>query len=98
MRDTYSSNFVQVTVAILIVVNFAANAYEAQKNGHLTYPDGSPTPDAQVLELLDMVFTVVFAGCKFLALPFCQHWRELHLRLRHRQCFETFPTYCLGGC
>jgi hypothetical protein len=95
MRDTYNSNFVQVTVAILIVVNFAANAYEAQKNGHLTYPDGSPTPDAQVLELLDTVFTVVFAGRTLLALPFCQHWKELHMRLHHKQFFlKLFLQIC----
>ena len=68
MRDIFNSNFMQVTVAILIVMNFAANAYEAQKNGHLMYPDGSPTPDAQILEHLDIAFTVVFTGCTFLAL------------------------------
>ena len=50
----------QVTVAILIVLNFVCNAYEAQMNGFLTNADGSPTSDAQFLEKVDVAFTVVF--------------------------------------
>ena len=60
IRRIFQSLPLQVTVAILLVTNFFANALEAQLAGKLTLPDGSPSDMAQLLDHLDIFFTTVF--------------------------------------
>ena len=50
----------QMCVALLILGNFFANAYEAQMNGRLVTDDGLPSPTAKMLETADLFFTIIF--------------------------------------
>ncbi|MGB1603982.1 MAG: ion transporter, partial [Promethearchaeia archaeon] len=50
----------QMFVALLILANFFANAYEAQMNGRLVTDDGLPSRTAKVLKTADLFFTIIF--------------------------------------
>ena len=50
----------QMFVALLILANFFANAYEAQMNGRLVTDDGLPSHTAKVLKTADLFFTIIF--------------------------------------
>ena len=49
-------------IAVLLLINFVTNAYEAQMYGKLENPDGSPTPSLILLDTMDLVFTMVFTA------------------------------------
>ena len=72
VRRLFASLPLQIAVASLLVANFAANAFEAQMQGRLTLPDGSPTDVARFLEHADTFFTVIFAI--ELAFNIYAHW------------------------
>jgi hypothetical protein len=54
------SLYLQTAVAVLLIINFMTNAYEAQMYGKLELEDGSPTSAAKRLEDLDTFFTIIF--------------------------------------
>jgi len=54
--------FAQAPIAVLLVGNFVANAFEAQIRQDLMDEDGNPTPIKIVLEKVDVGFTTVFTA------------------------------------
>ena len=60
VRAAFQTTAVQVFVAILIVLNFFVNAYEAQMADKLLNEDGSLGEAAKLLETVDVAFTTVF--------------------------------------
>ena len=61
-RSVFGSIRFQVFIAILLVLNFIANAYETQMYGKLRLPDGSKTDTLIFLESADIFFTFIFTA------------------------------------
>ena len=60
VRSIFTSFPFQATVALLIVINFFLNAFEAQLAGSLVTTDGSVSDTQRYLNLLDLSFTMAF--------------------------------------
>ena len=60
VKKMFQSFPFQAAVAVLLVGNFAANAFQAQIKGDLIDDEGNPTQVAKTLETMDLCFTGVF--------------------------------------
>ena len=72
VRSIFTSFPFQATVALLIVINFFLNAFEAQLAGSLVTTDGSVSNTQRYLNLLDLSFTMAFTF--ELLLNLYAHW------------------------
>jgi len=61
-RRVFRSIRFQIFIAILLVLNFVANAYETQMYGKLRLADGSKTDTLIFLESADIFFTFIFTA------------------------------------
>jgi voltage-gated sodium channel len=59
-RQLFKSSLFQTAIALLICANFVTNALEAQMSNSLYNDDGSPSSFKQILEEMDLFFTIVF--------------------------------------
>jgi len=59
-QQLFKSSLFQMAIALLLCANFVTNALEAQMINSLYNEDGSPSDFKQILDKLDLFFTIIF--------------------------------------
>ena len=67
---------VQVAVAVLLTVNFIANAYEAEMNGKLIDDDGAPT--AEAVQAFMYMYLKYFTFLGLYVCMYLKYFRYIH--------------------
>ncbi len=82
----------QISVGVLLVANFIMSAFEAQMRDSLVLDDGRPSKIAEVLDIADVLFLIVFTV--ELALNLYGHWMSEFLQ-NGWSCFD-FVVVVMG--